>query len=98
VVHHHFKRRVSCYFASCPVMEEMLLVASEFHESFTILTSFADIVDGMPLVNSELIPRLGSGDCDEGVVGVVKESRDILGTWGRLRGLTSVTSSVLSSK
>lgn len=76
----------------------MLLVASEFRESFTILTSFPDIVDGMPLVNSEVMPRLGSGDCDGGVVGVVIESRDILGTWGRLRGLTSVTSSVLSSK
>jgi len=78
----------------------MLLVASELRESITItsplLTSFPDMVDGMPLVNSEVMPRLGSGDCD--IVGVVIESRDILGTWGRFRGLTSVTSSLLSSK
>lgn len=101
-MHHHFNRRLSCYFASCPVLEEMLLVASELRESFTItselLTYFPDMVDGMSLLNSEVMSRLGSGDCDCGVVGVVIESRDILGTWGRLRGLTSVTSSLLSSK
>ena len=76
-----------------------MLFPSELVESFTITSelfiSFPDMGDEMPLVNSDPMPRLASEDNDRDVADGVLESR---GTGGKLRGLTSETSSLLSSK
>lgn len=93
-LHHHCNRRISCHFISFPAIEETL-VPSELVESFTF---FPDTRHEMLLVNSESMPSLASEGNDMDVADGVIESRDLIGTWGRLRGLTSETSSLLSSK
>ncbi|KAK2440533.1 hypothetical protein QL285_011936 [Trifolium repens] len=101
MVHQQSNRIISCHFASFPAIEESL-VTPELVESFTITSelfpSFADMGYEMLLVNSEPVLRLTSEDSDRDFVDEVMESRDITGTGGRLRGLTSETSSLFSSK